>query len=105
MKQAVIRAGVPDVVDVPSPSPAPGRLLVANSASVISSGTERSAVASGGGGGPLPVRAVRNPDLVRKALEHMREHGLRQTLDLARGVTAPDAALGYSSAGVVIETG
>jgi predicted dehydrogenase/threonine dehydrogenase-like Zn-dependent dehydrogenase len=105
MKQAVIRAGVPAVVDVPSPSPAPGRVLVANAASVISSGTERSAVASGGGGGPLPVRAVRNPDLVRKAVAHMREHGLRETLDLARGVTAPDAALGYSSAGVVIDTG
>ncbi len=35
----------------------------------------------------------------------MREHGLRETLDLARGATAPDAALGYSSAGVVIDTG
>jgi predicted dehydrogenase/threonine dehydrogenase-like Zn-dependent dehydrogenase len=105
MKQAVVRAGVPQVVDVPAPSPGPGRVLVANSASVISSGTERNAVASGGGGGPLPVRAVRNPDLVVKALAHMREHGLRETLDLARGVTAPDAALGYSSAGVVIDTG
>ena len=85
--------------------PAAGRVLVANLTSVISSGTERSAVASGGGGGSLPVRAVRNPDLVRKALEHVREHGLRETLDLARGVTAPDAALGYSSAGIVVDTG
>jgi predicted dehydrogenase/threonine dehydrogenase-like Zn-dependent dehydrogenase len=105
MKQAVVRAGAPHVVEVPAPSPAPGRVLVANAASVISSGTERSAVASGGGGGPLPVRAVRNPDLVKKALAHMREHGLRETLDLARGVTAPDAPLGYSSAGIVIDTG
>jgi predicted dehydrogenase/threonine dehydrogenase-like Zn-dependent dehydrogenase len=78
---------------------------VANAASVISSGTERTAVASGGGGGPLPVRAIRNPELVRKALEHMRDHGVRETLDLARGVTAPDAALGYSSAGIVVDTG
>jgi predicted dehydrogenase/threonine dehydrogenase-like Zn-dependent dehydrogenase len=105
MKQAVIRAGTPQVVDVPAPMPAPGHVLVANLASVISSGTERTAVASGGGGGPLPVRAVRNPELIRKGLEHLREHGLRETLDLARGVTAPDAALGYSSAGTVIDTG
>lgn len=105
MKQVVVRAGVPQIVEVAPPGPSPGRVLVANLASVISSGTERTAVASGGGGGPLPVRAVRNPDLVRKALEHVREHGLRETLDLARGVTAPDAALGYSSAGVVIDTG
>ena len=105
MKQIVIRAGAPQVVDVPAPSPAPGWVLVANAASVISSGTERAAVASGGGGGPLPVRAIRNPDLMRKALEHVREHGVRETLDLARGVTAPDAALGYASAGVVLDAG
>ena len=100
MKQAVIRAGTPQVVDVPRPRPA-GRVLVANLASVISSGTERTAVASGGGGGRFPCGRVRNPELIRKGLEHLREHGLRETLDLARGVTAPDAALGYSSAGTV----
>ena len=104
MKQAVVRAGVPQVVDVAAPSPVPGHVLVANHASVISSGTERAAVASGGGGS-LPMRAVRNPELVKKALDHLREHGVRETLDLARGVTAPDAALGYSSAGLVLDTG
>src|ERR1700758_2315577 len=105
MKQAVIRAGTPQVVDVPAPMPAPGRVLVANLASVISSGTERTAVTSGGGGGPLPVRAVRNPELVQKALEHMREHGFQETLRLARGVSAPDVVLGYATAGVVLDTG
>ncbi|HEX4838486.1 MAG TPA: zinc-binding alcohol dehydrogenase, partial [Solirubrobacteraceae bacterium] len=105
MKQVVLRAGTPSVVEVPAPSPAAGRVLVANLASVISSGTERTAVTSGGGGGPLPLRAIRNPDLVKKALEHMRDHGARETLDLARGITAPDVALGYSSAGVVLDTG
>jgi polar amino acid transport system substrate-binding protein len=104
MKQAVVRAGVPQVVDVAAPSSAVGRVLVANLASVISSGTERTAVASGGGGS-LPMRAVRNPELVKKALEHLREHGVRETLDLARGATAPDAILGYSSAGIVLDTG
>ncbi len=105
MKQVVIRGGTLQVVEVPAPPPAPGRVLVANLASVISAGTERAAVASGGGDAPLPVRAIRNPDLVRKALEHLREHGVRATLDLARGVTAPDSPLGYSSAGVVLDTG
>jgi predicted dehydrogenase/threonine dehydrogenase-like Zn-dependent dehydrogenase len=105
MKQAVLRAGAPNVVEVPAPSPSVGRALVANLASVISSGTERTAVSSGGGGGTLPVRAVRNPDLVKRAIEHMREHGVRETLDLARGVAAPDVALGYSCAGVVLDTG
>jgi predicted dehydrogenase/threonine dehydrogenase-like Zn-dependent dehydrogenase len=75
---------------------------VASVASVISSGIERSAVASGG---PLAARAIRNPDLVRKALEHLRDRGLRETVDVARGITAPDAPLGYSCAGTVVDTG
>src|SRR4051812_10330862 len=46
VKQVVLRGGHPAVVDIPAPSPEPGRLVVANAASVISSGTERSAVAT-----------------------------------------------------------
>ena len=80
-------------------------MLVANLASVISSGTERAAVESGGGGGPLPVRALRNPELIRLGLQHLRERGFRETLDVARGVTAADSPLGYSCAGLVLDTG
>src|SRR5918999_3765581 len=104
MKQVVLRGGQPTVAEHPAPSPGAGSVLVANAASVISSGTERSAVASGGGGS-LPVRAIRNPELVTAALRHMREKGVRETIDVARGATAPDNPLGYSSAGVVLDTG
>jgi predicted dehydrogenase/threonine dehydrogenase-like Zn-dependent dehydrogenase len=104
MKQVVLRGGRPIVAEHPAPGPQAGHVLVANAASVISSGTERTAVASGGGGS-LPVRAIRNPELVTAALRHMREHGVRETLDVARGTTAPDNALGYSSAGTVVDTG
>lgn len=102
MKQVVLSGGAPKVVQMPAPSPESGRVLVALCASVISSGTERAAVT---GGGPLPVRALRNPELIGRALEHLRERGLRETFDLARGVTAPDLPLGYSAAGVVLDTG
>jgi polar amino acid transport system substrate-binding protein len=105
VRQVVLSAGKVQIVEVPAPSPSPGRVLVANVASVISSGTERAATTSGGGSGPLPVRALRNPELARRAIAHMREHGLRPTLDLARGVTAPYATLGYSSAGLVVDSG
>jgi predicted dehydrogenase/threonine dehydrogenase-like Zn-dependent dehydrogenase len=105
MKQVVLRGGQPTVAEHPAPSPAPGRVLVATAASVISSGTERTAVASGGGGGSLPARAIRNPELIRAGLAHLREHGLRRTLDVARGATAPDSPLGYSCAGTVVDTG
>ena len=105
MKQVVLRAGAPIVAEVPAPGPASGRLLVANAVSAISTGTERTAVVSGGGGGSLPMRALRNPDLVRTALAHAREHGIKETVDVARGAAASDAPLGYSSAGVVLDTG
>ena len=105
MKQVVLRGGEPAVVEVPSPSPAPGRVLVANAASVISSGTERSSVAASGGGGSLPMRAIRNPGLVVKTLEHARRHGVKETAELVRGAVSSDVALGYSSAGVVLDSG
>ncbi len=104
MLQVVLRAGQIQLVDPPAPTAAAGRVLVGNVASVISTGTERAALASGGGGS-LPLRALRNPDLVRRAIEHARERGLRDTFDLVRSATAPDAALGYSCAGVVRDTG
>ena len=103
MKQVVLRGGQPQLVDIPAPSPEPGRLLVANAASVISSGTERSAV--GASGGSLPMRAIRNPDLVRMTLKHAREHGVRQTIETVRTAVSDDTVLGYSSAGVVLHTG
>jgi predicted dehydrogenase/threonine dehydrogenase-like Zn-dependent dehydrogenase len=103
MKQVVLRNGLPQVAEVPAPSPQRGRVLVANAASVISSGTERAAVS--GSGGSLPMRAVRNPDLVLLTVRHAREHGIRKTVGLVRNAVSDDTALGYASAGVVLDTG
>lgn len=103
MKQVVLRRGELLVAEVPAPSPQPGHVLVANVASVISSGTERAAVSDGGGS--LPMRAVRNPDLVLLTLRHAREHGLRETVELVRNSTSEDTTLGYACAGIVLDTG
>lgn len=103
MKQIVLRNGQPLVADVPAPSPEAGRVLVANAASVISSGTERASISEGGGS--LPMRAVRNPDLVLLTLRHAREHGVRETVELVRNAVSDDTVLGYASAGVVLDTG
>jgi len=103
MKQVVLRNGQPLVAEVPAPAPQAGRVLVANVASVISSGTERAAISDGGGS--LPMRAVRNPDLVALTLRHAREHGIRETVGLVRGAVSDDTVLGYASAGVVLDTG
>ncbi|HSZ15143.1 MAG TPA: bi-domain-containing oxidoreductase [Solirubrobacteraceae bacterium] len=103
MRQVVLRNGQPLVAEVPAPSSERGRVLVANVASVISSGTERAAVSEGGGS--LPMRAVRNPDLVALTLRHAREHGIRETVELVRGAVSDDTVLGYASAGTVLDTG
>jgi polar amino acid transport system substrate-binding protein len=103
VKQVVLRGGKTQVVDVPEPAPAPGSALVANSASAISSGTERSVVASGSGS--LAARAIKNPQLVAQTLRHAREHGVRETIGLVKGAVAQDSPLGYSSAGTVLDTG
>ena len=103
MKQVVLRGGKTQVVDVPEPAPGAGSVLVANAASAISSGTERSILSSSTGS--LAARAIRNPDLVALALRHAREHGVRETIDRARGTVVQDSPLGYSSAGTVLDTG
>ena len=103
MKQLVLRNGQPQVVQVPAPSPSPGFVLVANAASVVSSGTERSAVAFGAES--LLGRAIRNPDLVLKTLGHARERGIKPTIELVRRTVSADGLLGYSSAGRILDTG
>jgi predicted dehydrogenase/threonine dehydrogenase-like Zn-dependent dehydrogenase len=103
VKQVVLRGGKTQVVDVPEPGPVPGFVLVANAASAISSGTERSVVASGSGS--LAARAIKNPQLVAQTLRHAREHGVRETIGLVKGAVAEDSPLGYSTAGTVVDTG
>ena len=76
---------------------------MANAASAISSGTERSVVASGSGS--LAARAIKNPNLVARTLKHARDHGVRETIGAVRGAVAQDNPLGYSSAGTVLDTG
>ncbi len=103
MRQVVLRGGRPLVVEVPAPTAQPGRVLVANLASAISSGTERAAVSDGGGS--LPMRAVRNPDLVLATMRHARDRGVRETVRAVRNAVADDTVLGYASAGTVLDTG
>jgi predicted dehydrogenase/threonine dehydrogenase-like Zn-dependent dehydrogenase len=119
VKQALLRDGVPSVVEVAAPGPREGYVLVATAASVISSGTERTAVvahreaaADGPVAGSAPVRLIRNPALARKAMSSVRDEGVRATIQKARGrgpdggpAPSHDEAMGYSCAGWVLDTG
>jgi predicted dehydrogenase/threonine dehydrogenase-like Zn-dependent dehydrogenase len=102
MKQVVILGGEARVLDVPAPQAGARSLLVRVRHSCISVGTEIAGVQSAST--PLYRRALKQPEKIRRAIEMVRDHGLRHTLDRARG-TATAVPLGYSAAGTVVEAG
>jgi len=91
------------VEEVPPPHCPPKCILVANAYSVISTGTERSAVRAGTE--TLVQKALRRPDLVRRVVQKIRTDGVRATLDLIRDRYDEPRPSGYSSAGTVVSVG
>lgn len=80
-----------------------GQVLVSVHASTISSGTERYVLELGSKS--LLGKARSRPDQVRRVLEKVRQEGLRVAVSQARAKLADPMPLGYSAAGVVLETG
>ncbi len=104
MKQVLQdRSGSTQVRDVPTPSCAPGSVLVRNAFSVISSGTERSRIETSQKS--LIGKARARPDLVREVAAKARREGIRSTTQAVRRKLAEETPVGYSSAGVVVEVG
>jgi predicted dehydrogenase/threonine dehydrogenase-like Zn-dependent dehydrogenase len=105
VKQVAQRArdGQIVVVDVPVPAVRQGWLLVSNSRSVISSGTERSKVELGAMNIARKARA--RPDLAKQVVDRARKEGLRSTISAVRDRLDALTPLGYSSAGVIREVG
>ena len=88
--------------DVPAPALRSGQLLVQVAYSLISTGTESTALV---GGGSMIKQALRRPDLVRRALQYAARRGVRATVDLVRSASKDWIPLGYSAAGTVVEVG
>ncbi len=105
MKQVVqdLRSDLPEVLDVPVPSPAPGTALIRTVASFVSAGTERTVIEFAGKG--IIGKARARPDLVRQTIDTVRKDGLLNTLQAVRSRLDQPLPLGYSSAGVVEELG
>jgi len=105
MKQVVqsVRDGRLRVVDLPRPSIGPTEVLVAPTHSVVSAGTERAVrqLASSS----LVAKARARPDLARQVIRRARTEGVRRTARSVRARLDQDMALGYSSAGRVVEVG
>ncbi len=91
------------VTEVPVPALQPGGILVRNSVSLISAGTEKLMVDLAQKS--LAGKARERPDLVRKVLDKVRKDGLMATLDTVRSRLDAPIPLGYSCAGRVIAVG
>jgi predicted dehydrogenase len=103
VKQVLLKRGQPFIEDVPAPAVEAGTVLVRVHFSCISAGTEVSVIQSSGT--PLYRRALKQPENVRKVLRLLATQGLSRTLDQVRGKLDAAHAIGYSAAGVVLESG
>lgn len=104
MKQVLQdRKGATVVRSVPSPPCPAGGVLVRNEFSVISAGTERARLELSRKS--LIAKAVERPEVVRQVVKRAQSEGLRSTTLAVRRQLATETAIGYSSAGVVIEVG
>ncbi|HEV2883785.1 MAG TPA: bi-domain-containing oxidoreductase [Pyrinomonadaceae bacterium] len=97
------KSGKPFVGEVPVPALQKGKVLVRTVASLISAGTERSAVEAGNKS--LVTKARERPDLVQTVITKVRTEGLLNTIGAVRSKLAGSQTLGYSAAGVVVEVG
>jgi len=105
MKQVIqdVRSGATTVKEIPAPIVSAGHVLLATSASVISSGTERYVVDLARKG--LIGKARQRPQDVKRVLQKMRQEGILSTLTQVSAKLDDPMPLGYSAAGVVLECG
>lgn len=89
-------------MEVPVPECFPEGVLVRTAYSLISAGTERASIATARAS--LLGKAFRRPDLVRQVWQTFRREGLRATVEKVRARLDAYKALGYSAAGIVVES-
>lgn len=90
------------VDDLPAPTLRSGGLLVRNAFSLISAGTERTSVEIAQAS--IVQKARLRPDLVRQVLDNVKRDGIVSTYRKVQDRLDHFNELGYSSAGVVVES-
>lgn len=88
--------------ELPPPVCPDGGILVRNLFSVISAGTEKTSVENARGS--LIDRARRQPDQVRTVLDMVKSQGIGATFRKVKSKLESFKVLGYSSAGVVLQS-
>lgn len=90
------------VEELPTPTCKPGGILVRTEASLISAGTERTSVTSAQSS--LLERARKQPDQVKQVIDMVKKDGLMNTVNKVLNKLDSYKVLGYSAAGVVVES-
>jgi predicted dehydrogenase/threonine dehydrogenase-like Zn-dependent dehydrogenase len=104
VKQVLLKEGRAVVEEVPAPQAGPGRLLVRTAFSVLSAGTERSALHAGEAASIL--NRMSDPSTFRKALDVLTSEGPGAIVDRIRSSREPHAvAPGYAASGRVQAAG
>ena len=105
MKQLLqdMKSGETRIAEIPVPQPTDGAALVRTAVSLVSVGTERMLVEFARQN--LLGKAQSRPDLVKQVMEKARREGLLTTLEAAMNRLDQPMALGYSSAGTIIDIG
>lgn len=96
------KTGELKVDDVPVPATPERGVLVQNHYSLISAGTEKTTV--GTAQKNLAGKAKSRPDLVKQVMDHARREGFYETYKLVKNKLDSSVPLGYSSAGIVLES-
>lgn len=105
MKRVVqnLRSGKLSLADIPAPVAQKGQVIIANTSSVISAGTEKAAMELAQKS--LLGKARERPDQVRRVLEKVRNEGFFNTLRAVQARLDEPLSMGYSSAGTVLAAG
>ncbi len=105
MKQLLqsMRDGKTIVADVPVPQVKSRTALVRTASSLVSAGTERMVVEFAEKS--LVGKATSRPDLVRQVMNKARQEGVLTAIEAAFNKLDQPMPLGYSSAGIILETG
>jgi predicted dehydrogenase/threonine dehydrogenase-like Zn-dependent dehydrogenase len=105
MKQVTqtLKTGVVEVNEVPVPGLSDKFVLVRNTVSVISAGTEKTKIDMGKKN--ILQKAQARPDLVKQVIKKIQTEGFSKTLQTVNSRLSSPSPLGYSCAGEVIAVG
>lgn len=103
MKQVFIKKGEAIIENVPAPLVTEDEILVQVYYSCISIGTEMFKIQASGR--PLYKKIMDKPQNIRKVLDRLKNHGLRDAIVKVKSKIEGKNPIGYSASGIVLETG